>query len=246
MSYNIFPRFYDKVMDQSVYGEWLSFVDRKTAPNETLEILELACGTGIIAVELAKKGHRVTGLDLSEEMLTLAYERKENEQVPLMLVEGDMRELEIYGSFDLVTCFSDSLCYLTEEEELYQAFSGVARNLKDDGLFLFDVHSLHQMNEVFPGYQYIYQDEEDAFLWESFAGEKPDSVEHVLTFLVRQDEEEELFERVQELHVERTYSLAVYKRLLERAGFQSVEVTADFGRSEIHADTARWFFSCRK
>lgn len=246
MSYAIFPRFYDKVMDQSVYQDWLAFVGQHAGEQSKLEILELACGSGIVAVELAKQGHQVTGLDLSEEMLALAYERKEAAKVPLLLVEGDMRELEEYGTFDMVTCFSDSLCYLTEEEELSRAFAGVARNLKQDGAFLFDVHSLHQVNDVFPGYQYIYQDEEDAFLWESFEGDLPDSVEHVLTFFVRQHEDEELFERLQEVHLERTYSLAVFTRLLQEAGFHDIQVKADFGRQEVASDTARWFFSCRK
>lgn len=244
MSYHIFSHFYDKVMDQSVYNDWLSFVQLHHEENKTLEIMELACGTGIIAVQLAKQGHTVTGVDLSSEMLALANERMINEDVKIMLVESDMRELEVLGQYDLVTCFSDSLCYLTDELDLVRVFENVYHNLKEDGLFLFDVHSLYQMNEVFPGYQYIYQDEEGAFLWESYALDEPDSVEHVLTFFVPQ--ENGLFEQLQEVHEERSFPLEVYKQLLRQVGFRDVQVTADFGEETLDETTPRWFFTCKK
>lgn len=71
---------------------------------------------------------------------------------------------------------------MREENDLKAVFEGVYANLKDEGVFLFDVHSLHQVNNVFPGYQYIHQDEDDVFLWESFEGDLENSVEHLLTF----------------------------------------------------------------
>ena len=71
-----------------------------------------------------------------------------------------------------------------QESDLLQVFEGVHRNLSEGGTFLFDVHSLFQMDHVFPGYQYIYQEESEVFLWESFIGDYDHSVEHVLTFFV--------------------------------------------------------------
>lgn len=248
MSYHIFSSFYDKVMDQTVYRDWLAFVEQARRcyhpEKPELTILELACGTGKVAVELAKAGHAVTGFDLSEEMLSLAYDRMEKERVQLLLLEGDMREIEEIGTYDMVTCFSDSLCYLTEEADLQKTFDGVFRSLKAGGTFLFDVHSLFQVREVFPGYQYIYQDEEEVFLWESFEGEKENSVEHILTFFV--PAKAGLFERVQEYHEERTYSMEIYEQLLKQAGFSEIGIYADFGRAPVQENTARWFFLCRK
>ncbi|AZP05077.1 class I SAM-dependent DNA methyltransferase [Jeotgalibaca ciconiae] len=248
MSYQIFSNFYDKVMDQSVYDDWLSFVRQYQAKyhgeRQSLEILELACGTGIIATKLAEKGHTVTGFDLSDDMLSLAYDRMGQKDVTIQLMQGDMRDLPFIQNFDMVTCFSDSLCYLHEEEELLQVFQGVHANLCMGGTFLFDVHSLYQMNEIFPGYQYIYQEEEEVFLWESFLGEQENSVEHVLTFFV--EEADGRYERMQEVHEERSFSIDVYQRLLKKAGFTSVEVKADFGKEEVTETTTRWFFVARK
>lgn len=244
MSYHIFSYFYDKVMDQAVYRDWLAYIQKYRPEEKALDILELACGTGQIAVQLAKAGHRVTGFDLSEDMLVLAQERMEAEGVSFELLQGDMRELDDIGRFDVCTCFSDSLCYLDNESDVAAVFEGVHANLKEGGLFLFDVHSLHQVKDVFPGYQYIYQDEEDVFLWESFEGEKENSVEHLLTFFVMNADGS--FNRLQELHEERVFEIDVYKGLLEKAGFKNIELTADFGRSPVDETSPRWFFACQK
>ena len=244
MSYQIFSYFYDKVMDQSVYDDWMAYIKKYQPEDKNLEILELACGTGQVAVQLAKRGHEVTGFDLSEDMLVLANERMTAEKVSFELLQGDMRELADIGQFDVCTCFSDSLCYLREENDLKAVFEGVHANLKADGLFLFDVHSLYQVNNVFPGYQYIYQEEDDVFLWESFEGDLENSVEHLLTFFV--ENEDGSFNRLQELHEERVFEIAVYKKLLTEAGFQSVELTADFGRKNVSETSPRWFFACKK
>ena len=246
MSYDIFAHYYDEIMDQSVYDSWLLYVEKYTAGKSGLDIMELACGTGKIAVDLAKKGHQVTGVDLSDEMLSLAYNRMQEEGVKLSVAVGDMRSLESMGDFDVVTCFSDSLCYMSDEAEVAEVFQSVSRNLGPGGVFLFDVHSMHQVNDVFPGYQYIYQDETGAFLWESFAGDAANSVEHDLTFFVGSQSNPELFERHSEYHRERTYPLEVYKRLLEEAGFTDVTATAEFGEADVRDDSPRWFFACKK
>lgn len=231
-------------MDQSVYEDWLYLVNSKRKECESLKVMELACGTGKVAVQLALDGHDVTGVDLSDDMLAIAYDLMQTEGVNLQLIQADMRELDEIDSFDMVTCFSDSLCYLFEEEELEQVFQGVYQNLTTDGTFLFDVHSLYQMTDIFPGYQYIYQDEDEAFLWESFGLEEEHAVEHILTFFVA--DEDGRFERLQEVHEERSFPIEVYKALLEKVGFKNIEVTADFGRASIDDTTTRWFFSAQK
>lgn len=231
-------------MDQTVYDDWMAYIKKYRPESKRLDVLELACGTGQIAVQLAKAGHDVTGFDLSEDMLVLAQERMVEEKVSFELLQGDMREIADIGRFDVCTCFSDSLCYLSEESDLEAVFDGVYASLNEGGIFLFDVHSLYQVDDVFPGYQYIYQDEKDVFLWESFVGESEHSVEHLLTFFV--ENEDGSFNRLQELHEERVFESAVYEKLLKKAGFKSVELTADFGRETVSETSPRWFFACQK
>ncbi len=60
----------------------------------------------------------------------------------------------MFGQFDLVTCYSDSICYMEDEVDVGQVFTQVYQHLNEGGRFIFDVHSIYQIDEVFPGYSY--------------------------------------------------------------------------------------------
>ncbi|MGG5331923.1 class I SAM-dependent DNA methyltransferase [Enterococcus sp. AZ163] len=241
MAYETFALVYDEVMDDSLYQKWLDFSLRHL-PSDNRKLLELACGTGALAVAFAKAGFMVTGLDLSEEMLMLAQDRALSEGTELQLIVGDMLDLTDIGTYQAVTCFSDSLCYMDSQEQVSKVFQGVYDLLEDNGVFIFDVHSLYQMDSVFPGYSFHDQTEEFAFLWDSYAGEVSHSIEHFLTFFVKEGDR---FERIDELHQERTYPLETYQEMLKTAGFQS-DVYADFEDEVPNELSKRWFFVCHK
>lgn len=244
MSYEMFASVYDEVMDPALYEDWLRF-SRRHLPQQPGRLLELACGTGALAVAFAKSGYQVTALDLSAEMLAIADQRADEAQADIQFVEGNMLDLSEIGQYDAVTCFSDSLCYMPDQQAVRQVFDEVFNVLADDGTFLFDVHSLHQVDTVFPGYSYHYQTDDFAFLWESYPGGQPHSVSHLLTFFV-QTADEALFQRYDELHEERTYTLKDYHDMLGAAGFASVAVYGDFSDNSPDEETKRWFFVCRK
>lgn len=244
MSYQTFAQVYDAIMDDSLYERWGHFVDQQLQ-NHGQKLLELACGTGALAVTLKKRGYDVTGLDLSPNMLSLANERALSAKVHLPLIEGDMLDLSEVGEFEVVTCFSDSICYMPDEKAVSTVFKEVANVLSSAGTFLFDVHSTYQVDEIFPGYMYNEQSEDISFLWQSYIGEVKHSIEHDLTFFVY-DKEIDLYERFDETHKERTYPLETYYDMLEQAGFSSVKVYSDFGDSEVEKKSVRWFFSCTK
>lgn len=243
MTYERFAAIYDEVMDEQLYTQWLDFTARHIPISA--QLLELACGTGKLAVAFAQKGYQVTGLDLSEEMLMIAAQRMEAAQVQMQLVQGDMLDLSAIGQYDVVTCFSDSLCYMQDEKQVQRVFHEVYQALNEQGVFLFDVHSIYQMTEVFPFYQYHYQTDDFAFLWESYAGEQLYSVEHFLTFFTAA-QQADCFVRHDELHKERTYPIATYVKMLEQAGFVQVDVFADFTDQAPTETSKRWFFVGKK
>jgi len=135
---------------------------------------------------------------------------------------------------------------MANRQEVQQVFDDVYQALEDDGVFIFDVHSIYQVDKVFPEYSYHYQTEEFAFLWDSYPGEKEHSIEHFLTFFVKEHENDELFIRQDELHQERTYTMENYLMMLESAGFMNVEVYADFTDEAPTEESRRWFFVCKK
>lgn len=248
MNYETFAFVYDEVMDASLYEKWLTFAKRHL-PTTTKRILELACGTGALALSFAKEGYNVTALDLSEEMLSVASTRAMDvsSSTNLQFVLGDMMDLSEDGTYEAITCFSDSICYMESPQEVQQVFDTVHEALEAEGIFIFDVHSLYQVDTLFPEYSYHYQTDEFAFLWDSYPGKEAHSIEHFLTFFVKESQNEtEHFVRYDELHRERTYSIENYLRMLESAGFDQVQVCADFEDDEPTEKSKRWFFVCKK
>ncbi|MDR0198993.1 MAG: class I SAM-dependent methyltransferase [Streptococcaceae bacterium] len=238
-NYSMFSRVYDEVMDQSLYDDWLAFSERHFGEH-THKILELACGSGILSEKFIAAHYDVTGVDLSKDMLELARKRVTNADFEV----GDMRKLAFQSDFDAVTCFSDSLCYLVDLDEVKQAFAGVYRALRLGGTFIFDVHSLYQMDELWDGFSYHENAEDFAFVWDTYCGDVPHSIQHELTFFVQ--EEDGRFVRKDELHEERTYPLEDWQGALEEVGFKNIEVFADWTDDTPKSDSKRWFFVARK
>lgn len=242
MIYQTFAKLYDELFDAELYQEWRGFVERNV-DDHNAPLLELACGAGQLAILLKQAGYDVTGFDLSEEMLSLADQHAQEADVALPLIQGNMLDLSELGQYQTVTCFADSLCYLPNEAALLQTFKQVAQHLSNQGQFLFDVITPYQTDTVYPGYMYNYRDEDRAFLWSSESDEWPHSVVHDLTFFIYNDRKA-AYDEVAELHHERTYELSTYNSLLAKAGFKSVNVTADFGQTQPDSKTTRWFFVC--
>lgn len=239
MVYNQFAKTYDMLMDKTLYPKWKQYVDRVATKQD--KILELACGTGELSC-LLEQDYQVIASDISEDMLLLAQEKLQ--QTPLWQV--DMCDLSAFfhQKIDIITCFADSLCYLPDEESVKTAFCQVYQTLTEQGKYLFDVHSVYQMSVGFADYHYHYVDDEIVFVWNSFTNSAQYSVEHELTCC--QKLKNGMYERYDEIHHQRTYPLHCYLEWLTQAGFHHIEVSADFGQSELTEQTTRWFFTCYK
>jgi SAM-dependent methyltransferase len=130
-------------------GEWLEdrtgtqcdFVVSALELQPGARLLDLCCGQGRHAVEFAKRGFRVTGLDLSEYLLRLARERAEQTGVEVEFVRGDMRDLPWENEFDAVANLFTSFGYLETDEEDRRVLAAVRKALRPGGLLLVDHHN---------------------------------------------------------------------------------------------------------
>lgn len=240
MNYQIFAHVYNELMDDDIFLKWQSYTENHL--NKGASILELGCGNGQLGILLKAAGYAIEGLDLSEEMLSLAHERQQNADVYFPVFQGDMRDLSEFGTYDAVISFCDSLCYLPEKEDMQQTFHEAYAHLNEDGQFLFDVFTTEHI-ESLDGYAYHDEIPGIVFMWDSFSGEVPHSIEHDLSFFT--EEETGTYVRQEELHKERTYPIEEYLEMLEKAGFETIEVTADFDK-EITGNNTRWFFKAQK
>ncbi len=104
------------------------------------EIVDVACGTGVITVELAKRGYRMVGVDLSEDMLTQARRRAREAGIEATFARADMRTFRLKQPTRCIISTHDSLDHLFNDEELDLAFERVSSALAPGGLFLFDMN----------------------------------------------------------------------------------------------------------
>jgi len=249
MRYKQFAYLYDELMKDAPYDEWVRFVKDMAAKyynhHERLRFLDLACGTGELSIRFAEAGFDVTGVDLSEDMLAVAQAKAAEKGVQIPFYQQNMAELEGLEHFDVIGIFCDSLNYLESEKEVVATFVHVFQSLKPDGLFLFDVHSLYKITNIFSEQTFAQNDEEIAYIWNSFPGEYPNSVEHELSFFVF-DEQSQKYDRFDELHFQRTFSIDQYSQWLTEAGFTILEISADFGSGTPEEQSERIFFVAAK
>ena len=103
------------------------------------DILELACGSGQLTVPLASAGLPITGLDLSEPMLSAARERAAAQKVSVEHLRGDIREFDLGRRFALIFIARNSLLHLHSTEDILAALATVRRHLSPGGTFAFDI-----------------------------------------------------------------------------------------------------------
>ncbi|PAV28996.1 SAM-dependent methyltransferase [Virgibacillus profundi] len=247
MAYKQMAYLYDKLMEDAPYDQWINFtLDVFRNSGERIErIADLGCGTGEITLKLAKSGHQVTGVDYSTEMLAYAAHKANQQKTTVQWLQQDLRELQGLADFDAVVSFCDVINYITSEDELRNVFKRIADSLKTGGLFLFDVHSMFHVQHHFINQTFADVTEEASYIWFCIEGEKPGEIFHDLTFFSLEGNN---YNRFDEYHHQRTYSIDFYQQLLIEAGFEKPKVVADFSAKEesLHDQAERIFFIAKK
>ncbi len=239
-SYKGFAYVYDELMDNLDYDKWLNYILElleENVPGAT-SIVELGCGTGTITKGLADNGYNVLGVDLSEDMLSIAMNTNTDEKI--MYVRQDMTQLDLGGTYDAFVSVGDSVNYITDEDALLDVFKGVARHLADDGVFVFDLKTKHLYETI--GDSVIADNRDDmAMIWEnSFEN---DINEYAVTVFV--EREDGLYERIEEVHKQRAYSVEQIESLLAKAGMEG-QVYEAFTKNAPDDSSERFYFVARK
>ncbi len=183
-------------------------------------MLDLACGTGTVALAFASQGWRVYGVDGSAAMLAQARRKAEEAGLTLLLSQQDMRSFRLPERVDLVTCLFDSLNYLLAVEDLQQTFARVAACLKPGGLLVCDMNTIFALEEIWDHHTYLSENDEMSIIMQSEYDEESHIVAVRLVAFVRQGM---LYERIEEAHHERGYPERTVSAAMERAGLKVVE-----------------------
>lgn len=248
MAYKQMANVYDRLMESAPYDAWLEFTQYifKEYGKSVQKIADLGCGTGEITKRLAMEDYQVIGVDYSSDMLAYAEQKCSNAGLKVQWLNQDLKELHGLGDLDAAISYCDVINYITEESDLTSVFQGVADSLKEDGLFIFDVHSIHQVENNYVNQTFADVLEDASYIWFCHQGEVPGEMFHELTFF--QSQEDDTYVRFDENHHQRTYKPNFYINLLKRTGFKNIKVHGDFQENEeIDLERAeRIFFSAEK
>lgn len=212
---------YDDLTAHHDFGLWLSSLMPELNRHGLAgnRLLDVACGTGNSFKVMAARGWEVVGCDISPAMIGLAR-AKANDSVRLEV--ADMRELPVFGAFDLVWALTDPLNYLLDADELTMTLEGMRRNLAPGGLAVFDLNTLRMYRTEFAETEVI-ETEKGRLVWE---GRTPSDVEPgaVCEAWLGYD-----LEQSASVHRQRHFPEEVTRGVLEASGLECLDV---FGHVE--------------
>lgn len=241
--YTVLAEYYDQLTGDVGYSKWADYVERHfrrlRAPVHS--VTELACGTGSLTRLLAKRGYRMTAVDLSADMLSVAAQKCEGQDV-LFLCQ-DMSRLTLLEQQDAVICCLDSVNYVTRPSALRRAFQRVFRFLKPGGLFLFDVKTPLALESA-GGQTYLDENDELFCVWRGEYFPKRRICGYGIDLFALQPDGR--WARSGEYHEEYAYTMDELEAFLTSAGFRDIKRFGSLRMTAPAADEERVFFAARK
>ncbi|WP_288217560.1 class I SAM-dependent methyltransferase [uncultured Fusobacterium sp.] len=163
--YKIFSKLYDKFMKYSDYGAWENQMEeliKEGKPNGNT-LLDIGCGTGELLLRMAKN-YKCDGMDLSEDMLKIAFKKLKHREVGLFL--GNMIDFDTGKTYDIMVSLFDTVNHILTLDELECHFKSVYKSLNPNGIYIFDVVDRKFMNEMFPNDLFVDNRKDLTCIWE--------------------------------------------------------------------------------
>lgn len=228
--YGPFARYYDALtanvdyvgraaaFDQIIRKYW----DGKKGAYEPGLVLDLACGTGALSLELANLGYDVIGADLSAAMLSVAAQKvSDRPGKNILFLNQGMEHLDLYGTVDAAICALDSINHIGDERGLLTAFQKVSLFTNPGGLFVFDVNTLYKHREALGCNAFVYDLPQVFCCWQNEFYPKTGRVDITLDFFAPSGDGNHT--RETESFSEWFYSDEVLTETLKKSGFEHLE-----------------------
>lgn len=245
--YESFAYLYDQFMSDVPYKDWVDYIEKIWEKHDLKPelVLDLACGTGSVTIELAKRGYDMTGVDLSFEMLDVARMKTAEAGLGSVLyLQQDMREFELYGTVNSIVCICDSLNYLLEEEDVEETIGWMDNYLHPGGLLIFDVNTHYKYKEKLGTGTFTDVREDCAYIWENHYDEEEQVNTYDLTLF--NEEESGLYRRYEEEHYQRAYDIDFLMKAIDKAGLELVATYDAFTFEPPHEKSERIYFVARE
>ena len=235
---------YDRLTTDVDYAAVVEFytqiLDREGLKPRTC--VDLACGTGSVSVLLAERGLDVVGVDMSEDMLTVAFDKTSGMEKPPRFVCQKLQELHLPRAVDLAVCALDSLDYITEPADCAEAIRRVYKALNPGGIFIFDVNTPEKLRAM-DGQVFLDEDDDVYCVWRGEFDARTNICSYGMDLFQRSGY---MWQRSFEEHREYAYSQTQLTDYLKDAGFTHIEVFADRLFEQPRAGEQRIYFKARK
>ena len=184
------------------------------------------------------------GVDNSEEMLAEAMEKRVESGQDILYLLQDMQEFELYGTVRAVVSVCDSLNYITDRDELRHVFELVNNYLDPEGIFLFDMNTVHKYRDLLGDTTIAENRDEGSFIWDnSYDEEEGLNYYELAVFLPREDG---LYEKSEEVHCQKAYPQEEIETLIKEAGMELLAVYDAYTLNPATEDSERLFFVARE
>lgn len=229
MSYDVLAAFYDRLNDSVEYGVWArkisDFLKSKGFSADS-GILDIACGTGKMTLELSRLGYRVAGVDLSSEMLALAQKNCADEGFYPLFVCQDMTSLTLGEQFDAAVCCLDSVNYIGGKDALDSFFARASEHIVSGGYLFFDVNTQYKFEKIYGNNSYVYDEKNVYCVWQNFYSSRRHLCDFDLTLFIKNADGS--YTRTGETQREYLYTDGELVELLNKNGFTVDIISASF------------------
>ena len=205
-------------------------------------VVDLACGTGSVTEILARKGYRVTGVDMSEEMLTEAAMKTMDMDQPPMYSCQLLQNLRLPRGVDMAVCALDSLDYILDPADCKEAIRRTYKVLNPGGIFIFDVNTPEKLRAM-DDQVFLDEDDDVYCVWRGEFDEETNICSYGMDLFQRVGK---MWRRSFEEHREYAYSQEQLTEFLKDAGFTHIEVYADRLFEAPREGEQRIYFKARK
>lgn len=243
-AYEALAASYDRLTNDVDYGATVDFymqiLHREGVKPRTA--LDLACGTGSVTAELARRGYPVLGVDMSEEMLTVAAMKTQNiTPVPRFACQK-LQALSVPRAADLAVCALDSIDYITDPADCAAAMRRIYRALNPGGIFIFDVNTPEKLRAM-DSQVFLDEDDDVYCVWRGEFDDKTNICSYGMDLFQR---EGNVWHRSFEEHREYAYTQALLTDYLRAAGFTDIAVYGDRTFDAPRPGEQRIYFKARK
>ena len=224
-AYEALAASYDRLTNDVDYEATVAFYE-EILRQEGLKprtAVDLACGTGSVTAILARKGLQVIGVDMSEEMLTVASQKAGDIHPAPWFICQSLQELRLPKAVDLAVCALDSLDYITDPADCREAIRRTYKYLNPGGIFIFDVNTPEKLRAM-DGQVFLDEDNDVYCVWRGEFDEETNICSYGMDLFQRRGN---LWERSFEEHCEYAYSADQLVGYLKAAGFTHIRVYGD-------------------